>query len=90
MRAPDPSRFARALAFFLVHFCSSATLARVERAIIEEVISRKRHAIDGHPSPANLVTRWRVWRATRHLRSTLEGWKWEASKNSSRQTAARH
>lgn len=75
--------FARVVAFVLVHFCSSVTLARIERAIIEEVLSRKKHAQLGQPSPAQwiprFVTRWRIRRATRQLLATLEKWRWEGA-----------
>lgn len=62
---------ARLIGFALVHFCSSVTLARVERTIIEEVVSRRHHARAGLPSPAQWMERLiAYWR-------TVEAWKWE-------------
>lgn len=74
---------ARALGFALVHFAPTVMLARIERAIIEEVISRRLHAGAGLPSPAQWIprflTRWRIQRATLHLHQTLARWRWEGA-----------
>lgn len=80
---------ARIFAFVLVHFCDSVTMAKVERAIIEEVLSRSHHARAGHPSPAQWLqrfatwkpfTRWRTRLATRRLYRTLDRWRFEGGK----------
>lgn len=75
------THFARVLAFLLTHCCDSVTLAQIERAIIEEVVSRAHHAREGQPSPAQrlrmpgALTRWRIKRAARKLHRTVDGFR---------------
>lgn len=74
-----PNRTARVFAFVLVHFCSSVTLAKVERAIIEEVLDRAKHARENQPSRAQWIprfwTRFRVRKATKKLYRTMDSFR---------------
>jgi hypothetical protein len=70
--------FSRFVAFWLTHFCRSITLCKIERAILKEVLSRQKHAIDGNPSPAQWLAhlprwfiRWRIKRAENSLWNRL-------------------
>ncbi len=70
---------ARVVAFCLVHFAGTVTLAKIERAIISQITARATAARTGQPSRAQkwmpaFVTRWRIRRATRSLHRRLDAW----------------
>lgn len=81
MHVEKPNPAARLIAWVLVHWCGTGTLARIERAIIEEVLARAHSARDARHSPRQLAwvpywwTRLRIWRAKRRLYRTLQSWR---------------